>query len=141
MVMRGKRTQYAGVRFRSRVEAAWAGFFDDQGIAWEYEPERLVGNGYEYRPDFRIGDAAIWVEVKSATVIDVNLGALMLCEFGLMTKPLIVVRGAPESHKALILTATLKDERGKEIHPQQMPPGIRFPSFAEAYAAAQGRAS
>lgn len=32
-------TQYAGCRFRSRLEARWAVFFDTLDIRWEYEPE------------------------------------------------------------------------------------------------------
>ena len=43
-------TEYAGVRFRSRLEATWASFFDLTGIEWEYEPVRLDG----WIPDFRL---------------------------------------------------------------------------------------
>jgi len=32
-------TLYRGYRFRSRLEARWATFFDVAGIAWQYEPE------------------------------------------------------------------------------------------------------
>jgi hypothetical protein len=32
-------TRYRGYRFRSRLEARWAVFFDVAGIAWRYEPE------------------------------------------------------------------------------------------------------
>lgn len=32
-------TRYAGCRFRSRLEARWAVFFDHLGIEWEYEPQ------------------------------------------------------------------------------------------------------
>ena len=32
-------TRYAGCRFRSRIEARWAVFFDALGIRWEYEPQ------------------------------------------------------------------------------------------------------
>jgi hypothetical protein len=32
-------TLYRGYRFRSRLEARWAVFFDVAGIAWQYEPE------------------------------------------------------------------------------------------------------
>lgn len=35
-------TSYAGCRFRSRLEARWAVFFDRMGVSWEYEPQ-----GYE----------------------------------------------------------------------------------------------
>jgi hypothetical protein len=32
-------TRYGGCRFRSRLEARWAVFFDDLGIPWEYESQ------------------------------------------------------------------------------------------------------
>ena len=32
-------TKYAGIQFRSRLEARWAVFFDALKIKWEYEPE------------------------------------------------------------------------------------------------------
>lgn len=64
-------TFYAGIKFRSRLEARWAIFFDHCGIKWEYEPEGyLLEDGTCYRPDFLIhglvgrvkGD--LFVEVK-----------------------------------------------------------------------------
>ena len=30
-------TEYKGYRFRSRLEARWAVFFDACGVKWEYE--------------------------------------------------------------------------------------------------------
>lgn len=55
-------TVYAGVRFRSRLEASWAAFFDQCGWQWEYEPYDLEG----WTPDFAIKGtkAIILVEVK-----------------------------------------------------------------------------
>lgn len=58
-------TRYAGCRFRSRLEARWAVFFDALGIPWKYEPQGYVVDGQPYLPDFWIGgDAGLWVEVK-----------------------------------------------------------------------------
>ena len=46
-------TEYKGYRFRSRLEARWAVFFDACGVKWEYEPEGYdLGNGTYYLPDF-----------------------------------------------------------------------------------------
>lgn len=46
-------TQYKGYRFRSRLEARWAVFFDELGIEWEYESEGYeLSNGERYLPDF-----------------------------------------------------------------------------------------
>ena len=46
-------TEYKGYRFRSRLEARWAVFFDACGVKWEYEPEGYdLGDGTYYLPDF-----------------------------------------------------------------------------------------
>ncbi len=64
-------TIYKGCKFRSRLEARWAVFFDNCNADWEYEPEGYdLGNGIYYLPDFLIrnvdgrvgGD--LYVEVK-----------------------------------------------------------------------------
>lgn len=72
-------TEYEGYRFRSRLEARWAVFFDACGVKWEYEPEGFdLGDGLYYLPDFLlhnvfddedkkyIGSNDLWVEVKGA---------------------------------------------------------------------------
>ena len=46
-------TEYNGIKFRSRLEARWAVFFDAVGVTWEYEPEGFeLSNGIRYLPDF-----------------------------------------------------------------------------------------
>lgn len=45
-------TSYKGYRFRSRLEARWAVFFDACGVKWEYEPEGFSNDGVYYLPDF-----------------------------------------------------------------------------------------
>lgn len=51
--MRPIETVYAGHRFRSRLEARWAVFFDALCIKWEYEPEGYhLSDGSMYLPDF-----------------------------------------------------------------------------------------
>lgn len=62
-------TRYKGYRFRSRLEARWAVFFDAMGLKWEYEPEgfMLPPDGDHYLPDFRVltpQGKPIWYEVK-----------------------------------------------------------------------------
>lgn len=57
-------TIYNGFRFRSRLEATWAAFFDELGWQWEYEPCDFNG----WIPDFLIlGAKKVWVEVKPVT--------------------------------------------------------------------------
>ena len=57
-------TTYAGVNFRSRLEARWAAFFDLCGWEWEYEPRFDFITGW--LPDFMIKTSACHVlaEVK-----------------------------------------------------------------------------
>jgi hypothetical protein len=60
-------TIYRGYRFRSRLEARWAVFFQTLGVRWEYEPEGFrLSTGEWYLPDFRIklADQVLWAEVK-----------------------------------------------------------------------------
>ncbi|HEF5705400.1 hypothetical protein [Bacillus cereus group sp. BfR-BA-01423] len=48
-------TIYKGYRFRSRLEARWAVFFDALGIEWKYENEGYdLGEYGWYLPDFEI---------------------------------------------------------------------------------------
>lgn len=59
-------TKYKGYRFRSRLEARWAVFFDALGLPWEYEKEGYaLGTGlheinedFEVDPRAQIGDLA-----------------------------------------------------------------------------------
>jgi hypothetical protein len=54
-------TEHRYTRFRSRLEARWAAFFDLIGWRWEYEPFDLDG----YIPDFAIlGSRPLLIEVK-----------------------------------------------------------------------------
>lgn len=58
-------TRYKGYRFRSRLEARWAVFFDALGLNWEYEPEGFdLGCLGSYLPDFVLPELGMWVEVK-----------------------------------------------------------------------------
>lgn len=60
-------THYAGCRFRSRLEARWAVFFNHLGIPWDYEPQGYLVNGKPYLPDFYLPDCGTWVEVKGSS--------------------------------------------------------------------------
>ena len=65
-------TSYKGYKFRSRLEARWAVFFDAMGWQWEYEPEGYVlSDGSWYLPDFLINDGRgkAFVEVKPISIL------------------------------------------------------------------------
>ena len=53
--IRAIETHYKGYRFRSRLEARWAIYFDSVGIEWVYELEGYnLSDGRKYLPDFKI---------------------------------------------------------------------------------------
>lgn len=69
-------TSYDGFRFRSRLEARWAVFFDTAEIEFHYEPQGFkipesVVTGWSaaivnYLPDFFLPDLNLWVECKAS---------------------------------------------------------------------------
>lgn len=68
MVLKAIETVYQGYRFRSRLEARWAVFFDALGLRWEYEPEGFdLGEAGWYLPDFWLPDHEYWIEIKAET--------------------------------------------------------------------------
>ena len=66
-------TYYNGYRFRSRLEARWAVFFDTGNVKYEYEPEGFeLESGLKWLPDFYLPDFDCYVEVKPDTDDGVN---------------------------------------------------------------------
>lgn len=64
MTLQAIETRYKGYRFRSRLEARWAVFFDALSVRWEYEREGYnLGSAGWYLPDFWL-PMNWWVEVK-----------------------------------------------------------------------------
>lgn len=59
-------TVYNGYRFRSRLEARWAIFFDTAGIKYEYEYNGWNLHGTWYLPDFWLPELDTWAEVKGS---------------------------------------------------------------------------
>lgn len=64
MDVRPIETRYHGYRFRSRLEARWAVFFDTLGVRWEYEVEGFELPSGRYLPDFWLPREHLWVEIK-----------------------------------------------------------------------------
>lgn len=66
-------TFYKGCKFRSRLEARWAVFFDSLKIIWEYEKEGFVmTTGETYLPDFWLPQLDCFFEVKGAEPTDIE---------------------------------------------------------------------
>ena len=57
-------TEYDGHRFRSRIEALWAVFFNAIGLKYEYEIEGFQMGELRYLPDFYIPSLDRWFEIK-----------------------------------------------------------------------------
>lgn len=90
-------TRYKGYRFRSRLEARWAVFFDALGLRWEYEPEGFeLPGGVRYLPDFRIrgvfGNHDVWVEIKGAPA---GVGDMQKVKLLSRTAPVVLCTGLP----------------------------------------------
>lgn len=65
MVKFSNPTEYMGRIFRSRLEADFARWFDNRGIAWVYEPEGYkLSNGECYLPDFFLPAQKAYFECK-----------------------------------------------------------------------------
>jgi hypothetical protein len=62
--MKAIETIYNGFRFRSRLEARWAVFFDALGVKHEYEREGYKLPSGHYLPDFWLPNYKCWVEIK-----------------------------------------------------------------------------
>lgn len=83
-------TKAYGCRFRSRLEARWAVFFQTLGLQWEYEPEGFDLSPFgRYLPDFLVRGfpgypEIMWVEVKpqKPEMSDVNKLRKLCCESG-----------------------------------------------------------
>jgi len=61
-------TIWNGRKFRSRLEARWAVFFDALGVRYEYEKEGYqLKSGVWYLPDFWLTDLKFWIEIKPST--------------------------------------------------------------------------
>ena len=88
-------TKYKGYRFRSRLEARWAIFFDSLGIKWEYEPEGYNLREYGwYLPDFYLPQPDYFAEVKPENVV---IQKEKYIQFAKLTqKAIIILVGTPD---------------------------------------------
>lgn len=90
-------TIYGGRRYRSRLEARWAAFFDRLGISHEYEPFDLG----RWSPDFLLPSPAtgfVLVEVKPISQFDAAVGTKMagaMAERGIESEVALLVGVAP----------------------------------------------
>ena len=91
MTIKAIETFYRGYRFRSRLEARWAVFFEECNLDFQYEPEgleiTLTHRRIKYLPDFWL-EYGHWAEVKGFLDLSAMLrlyeiaGALTGCDDG-----------------------------------------------------------
>ena len=131
-------TFYNGYRFRSRLEARWAVFFDALGVEYDYEPEGFdLGNGLYYLPDFKIkcwgtrGEINdkpfdLWIEVKGemtqedADKIYEFAGQIVYYDQWSMYKienPVLVVGNIPHPYTYFDSMYNYKEMNGIRIYP------------------------
>lgn len=92
-------TRYKGYRFRSRLEARWAVFFDTLGVKWEYEPEGYdLGEAGWYLPDFWLPEQEYqcWIEVKGVASREDCIKIDTFCN--LIRERVFLVQGQPGSY-------------------------------------------
>ena len=100
-------TVYKGYRFRSRLEARWAVFFEVAGEEWEYEPEGYDLPDGRYLPDFHLARRGVYVEIKpeGRSLPDATDKASSLSLYG--RRPIMVVQGRPwpREHRVILMRA------------------------------------
>lgn len=103
-------TEYKGYRFRSRLEARWAVFFDAIKLKYEYEQEGYcLGNSCYYLPDFTFPTLKIHCEIKpSDAAIDYKLYG----RFRDNITPILVIHGPPWEYIATWFGWDLCDSGG-----------------------------
>jgi hypothetical protein len=103
MTVKPIETRYKGYRFRSRLEARWAVFFDQLGVQYEYELEGFsLPSGAAYLPDFFLPALGVHVEVKPTERIR-SADLRKMVEFALEgDHRLLLIAGSP-SQEAMYL--------------------------------------
>ena len=102
-------TEYRDYRFRSRLEARWAIFFDLVGIRWEYETEGFWLDGKtKYLPDFWLPQSSTMVEIKPFLKPSrVETGK---CKAVSAKHQMLLICGDPLEHKAMLYVDGDKQE-------------------------------
>lgn len=111
-------TIYNGYRFRSRLEARWAVFFDALGIKYEYEKEGYELESGRYLPDFWVSDLEYHIEIKPSFDAITDLDVERWQEFAPMGLHILV--GSP------VLPKIHMDEDGSQVAKIDGPMAITY---------------
>lgn len=112
-------TIYKGYRFRSRLEARWAVFFDALGVPWEYEKEGFdLGEMGWYLPDFWLPVQKLWAEVKPKHLIATGWNVFTDEDLAIANKCGAL---AMESSDVVLLTGPMVDPWTQDASGQMQP--------------------
>lgn len=102
-------TKHNGYKFRSRLEARWAVFFDEVGIKYEYEKEGFqLSKDIFYLPDFYLPQYDCWFEVKPFYGDGDEKASLLSQEH----RPVIVASGNIGEENLVVYCSDLTDSGG-----------------------------
>jgi len=101
-------TTYRGYRFRSRLEARWAVFFDALGVQWEYEREGFNLPSGPYLPDFWLPKQSLWLEIKGEQPTDEELRKARELR-GADRGAVFIVNGLPGEHSGTLYCWDITD--------------------------------
>ena len=111
--IRAIETYYKGYRFRSRLEARWAVFFDTLGIRYQYEQEgfelNFLDGKIKYSPDFYLPQYGLYAEVKGIDFLgefskeDAEKMAWMIDFAGPCKNGVILLGNIPDPHTVMLL--------------------------------------
>lgn len=88
-------TEYRGCRFRSRLEARWAVFFDALNMRWQYEVEGFELPSGRYLPDFYLSDQNLFIEVKGTDAM-LHSDMPKLVDFTKRMNALVILGDVPD---------------------------------------------
>ena len=125
-------TIYKDFKFRSRLEARWAVFFDALGLLWEYEKEGYEIDGLRYLPDFWLPELECWIEIKGDTPGYVErIKAVKLCLRS--RKDVHIFVGAPYQSESFRFGSVRAGHR-RRFHPRTGSRTVRHPEKASRFA-------
>ena len=121
--IKAKVTEYNGTRYRSRLEARWAVFFDRIGVKHSYEPEYEEGvypDWPTHRVDFEVVNFPLWqgrayFDIKPMCDLNDDIDPLLGMLQNLsryLDFPVFVVCGSPSDYKyAIAFDGDMLDHR------------------------------
>lgn len=109
--MKAIETKYKGYKFRSRLEARWAKFFDAMDEQWEYEKEGYDLDGIWYLPDFWLPRFNCFVEVKGLEPTEAELSKARLLRDG-GSAGIAIFQGLPTEYQGMLFGWDISDSSG-----------------------------